>query len=103
VTYVVFGVVNEQTSAGLRPIPDARVEASACGPSRIWATTGGDGLYTLTGICGGAGWLAVTKDGYDRARVAGDSVCVSDGTEYPECRDLFISGDTRADVLLVRR
>jgi hypothetical protein len=87
-SYTVSGVVVALTAAGLTPVEDVRVMADAPAGSRnhdtLTATTGKDGLYSLT-VDAGVRSLLLMRDGYVTAQ-----------------KSLTVSGDTRFDIQIVR-
>jgi len=86
--YTVSGVVVASTAAGLVPVEDVRVTADApvgsTNHDTLAATTGKDGLYSLT-VDAGVRSLLLMRDGYVTAQ-----------------KSVTVSGDTRFDIQIVR-
>lgn len=107
------GVVEETTPAGTRlPIEGARVYCDACGEyGHTGTTTDSNGRYHFSGqiAAGGGMWLTgdgltplhVSKDGYqDPPGLPALSRRYQDPSGWREVR---VNGDTRFDMLLIRR
>ena len=102
------GIVIEMTATGDRPIKDVSVYCDACGAvGHTWSYTDSSGRYSFSGDLGQRGgvWLPagakipllVKKEGY---AVVGAETTFADGTGS---RNVIVNGDTRFDILLVRR
>ena len=103
-TYTLSGIVTEETPEGRQPLSGVAIEvgpAYSCGRV-VWSTSDSDGFYAAEGICKGVAYVAVSKDGYERAPTA-DGPCLGDyDTPYPECRWVTITGNTRSDIVLIK-
>ena len=87
-SYTVSGVVVALSAAGLMPVEDVRVTADApvgsTNHDTLGATTGKDGLYSLT-VDAGVRSLLLIRSGYVTAE-----------------KSVTVSGDTRFDIQIVR-
>jgi len=108
---VLSGVVTEVTPRGTVPIADVYVYCEPCGQeTHTFALTDANGVYRFPGdpAMGGGVWLApgtvtqirVTKDGYQDPP---GLPALTGPIREPGWRDVWIDGDTRFDVQLVRR
>lgn len=79
-SYIVTGIVFADTETGVLPLEGAEVH----GPRGVPVTTGGDGLYALTGLSGTT-FVSVTRPGY-----------------APVQTNLNVTSDTQLDIRMVR-
>jgi hypothetical protein len=96
------GVVYEMTPTGQVPIPGAVVYCESCGEiTHTWATADANGFYRFPGdlATGGGVWLSPGRP----TSIIVRGVHFEQETWLGRYLDVFITGDTRFDVELVRR
>jgi len=107
------GVVQEITSTGTRlPIEGANVYCDACGAfGHMWTTTDGNGFYHFSGDLAAGGGIWLTGDGLTPLLLGkggyqdppGLPPLISRRQDPSGWREVRVNGDTRFDMLLIRR
>ena len=101
-TFTLFGVVSEETPNGVAPLEGVMMHVAACDPNTGGgcafdrsATTDAHGRYVVEGVYAGAAGVWLEKPGFhlpSGVTVNGEGV-----------QTVMIEGNTRFDILLVRR
>ena len=99
-SYTLSGVVAEMSPTGLEPVGDVEVYCDSWGSptGHTFAHTDAQGSYSFSWAADGVHPLLVKKTGYD---VIDPARTFPDGTG--EKRATVSGGDTRFDILIVRR
>ena len=91
VTYTLTGVVSEMTETGLVPVEGVQLYCDGCGSEfgHTFMYTDSNGFYSFSWLYPGHQTLLVSKEGY--RTLSGQPLTMT------------VTGDTRLDILLVRR
>ena len=100
--FTLFGAVSEMTANGIAPVEGALIDVASCDPRTRGGcafdkkvTTNAQGRYIVEGMYPGPAWVGLEKTGFqlpDGVEVKGEGV-----------QTVWIEGDTRLDIQLVRR
>ena len=98
-TYTLSGVVTEMSADGPKPVADVEVYCDSCGSpvGHTFAHTDAQGFYSFSWAANGVHPLLVRKAGYG---VIDPTTTYPDGTGV---RIATVNGDTRFDILIIRR